>query len=117
MPLSKTNIPLFKWATNNRALTHALINVLVQYPNLKRCIWPAPGDKISGKTKTTHYQDVAEQLLSEQELYNYFVKTTEGRKAYGTSVGAQLGQMATKWRKARDALEVIGAGLDHEMDI
>ena len=60
---------------------------------------------------------MAERLLADQEPYSTFFKTAEGRKAYGTSVGAHLGQMATKWRSAVKALGVTGAGLDHETDI
>ena len=60
---------------------NALINVLVWYLNLKKSIGPAPGDKVSGKTKITHYRDVAERLLDDQELYSTLVKTAAGRKA------------------------------------
>lgn len=117
MPPSKTDVPALKWAANDHALAYALIDVLVQYPSLKSNIWPAPGDKVSGKPKSAHYQDLAARLLAEYEPYDNFVKTAEGRKTYGTSVGAQLRQMASKWRRARDALGVTGAGLNHETDI
>lgn len=81
---------------NKCALIYAFINILVEYFNLKKSIWPALGDKIFGKTKSTHYQNVAEQLLSDQEPYNHFIKTPKGQKIYGTSVGVLLGQIVTK---------------------
>ncbi|MCJ1426175.1 hypothetical protein MMC29_004077 [Sticta canariensis] len=114
MPPSKTHAPALEWTANSHALTSALINVLTDYPDLKSKIWPAPGIKVSGKPKTTHYQEVANRLLAP---YDTFIKTAEGQKTYGKSVGAQLRQMGLKWRRARDALGVTGAGLKDETDI
>lgn len=117
MPPSKTEIPPLKWIADDHALVYSLINILIQYPALRKNIWPAPGEKGSGKTKTVYFQDVADRLLAGQEPYNTFVRTTEGRKAYGKSVGYQLRTMASKWRSARDELGVTGAGLNHETEI
>lgn len=117
MPSSKTEIPPLKWIADDHALVYSLINILIQYPALKRNIGPAPRDKGSGKTKTVYFQDVADRLLAGQEPYNIFVRTTEGRKAYGKSVGYQLRAMASKWRSAKDELGVTGAGLNHETEI
>ena len=105
------------WAANSYALTYALINVLTDYPDLKSKIWPAPGDKVSVKPKFMHHQELANRIFAEYKPDDTFIKTAEGQKTYGLSVGNQLRTMELKWRRARDALGVTGAGLKDETDI
>ena len=117
MPPSKTNLRLLQWAANSRALTYSILEVLSQYPLLKKAIWPAPGDDIQGKKKAMACQDIAKRLLGSTPPYDELIKTDTGRKAYGTSVKNQVIQMEKRWREAFKTLGVTGAGLNNEDEI
>lgn len=72
---------------HDRQQKYALFNVLVNYPNLKKNIWPAPGDLVSGSSRNPYHRDEAMPLLEEYELYSTFVKTLDGR-SWGTTLFA-----------------------------
>ena len=55
--------------------------------------------------------------MSDQWPYNTFVKTAKRCKAYGTSMEAQLRQIAIKWQKTKKTLGVTSARLDHKTNI
>ena len=69
IPPAKGDFPAIPWAADDRALTYAFINVLIDYPPVRRNIWPAPGERVTGKTKSTNCQEVAVRVLEGREPY------------------------------------------------
>lgn len=114
---TKTNVPAVKWAADDRALTYALIKALSDSPELKKDIWPAPGETASGEQKIELCRDLAKRVLEGHKLHGEFLTTPEGRRAYGTSVKNQLVQMEQKYCEAAKMLGAVGAGLNKETDL
>ena len=114
---TKTNVPAVKWAADDRALTYALIKALNDSPELKRDIWPAPGETASGEQKIVLCRKLAKRVLEGHKLHGEFLVTPEGRRAYGTSVKNQLVQMEQKYCEAAKMLGAVGAGLSKEADL
>lgn len=115
---TKVTVPALKWATENYKLTFHLIEVLSDYPSLRKGIWPGVGERVSGTSKIKCCQDIAKRLLLEHEVYGPDVQNKgEGLQAYGQSVKHQVQKMETTWKAAYKMLQVTGAGLDHEDEI
>ena len=114
---SRTERPPLQWAINGRTLTFDLINVFTDYPNLRKSIWPALGERVQGTSKIKTCKDIAMRLLQDHEVYSEYVKTEEGLKVYAQSVKTQIHTMEIKWREAKTNLGVTGGGLNHEDEI
>lgn len=78
---TKVTVPALKWATENYKLTFQLIEVLSDYPRLRKGIWPGVGERVSGTSKIKCCQDIAKRLLG-----SYVQNKGEGLQAYGQSV-------------------------------
>lgn len=80
---TKVTVPAFKWATENCKLTFYLIEVLSDYPSLRKGIWPGVGECILGTSKIKYCQDIAKRFLLEHEVYGSYVQNKgEGLQAY-----------------------------------
>lgn len=97
--------------------TFELINVLTDYPNLRKSNWPISGERVHGTSKIQTCKEIAMRLLQDHEVYGEFVKTEEGLKVYAQSVKTQIHTMEIKWREAKTNLGVTGGGLNHEDEI
>ncbi len=93
---TKITVPALKWATENYKLTFHLIEVLSDYPSLRKGIWPGVGERVSGTSKIKCCQDIAKRLLLEHDVYSPHVQNKrEGLQAYGQSVKHQVQKMET----------------------
>lgn len=114
---SRTNHPPILWSQNGRVLTYDLINVFVDYPQLRQRLWPAVDERVVRTSKSKIYKEIATRLLKDHDIYGEHVKTPTGLKTYAQSVKTQIYCMNMKWREAKVNLGVIGAGFMHEDEI
>ena len=111
---TRSNYPPILWSQNGRLLTWDLINLFVDYPQLRQRLWPAMDEKTS---KTRTYKEIAIRLLRYHDIYGEHVRTPPGLKKYAQSVKTQIYAMQTKWREANAKLGAIGASFMHEDEI
>ncbi len=115
---TKVTVPAIKWAADDYKLTFQLIEVLSDYPSLRKGIWPGVGERVTGTSKIKCCQDIAKRLFSVHEVYGPYVQNKrEGIQTYGQSVKHQVQKMETTWKAEYKMLQITGAGLDHEDEI
>ncbi len=115
---TKVTVPAIKWAADDYKLTFQLIEVLSDYFNLHKGIWPGVGEWVIGTSNIKCCKNIAKRLLSENEVYGPYVQNKrESIQVYGQSVKHQVQKMETTWKAAYKILQVTGASLDHEDEI
>ena len=113
---SESLYPTVIWSANNKRLIWMIFTVLEEDDTIRRGIWPRKGDTVSGKSKATHYKNLAQKVLATEPEFYPIVTQNDGKAAthFGKSVKNQLSRLEKGFKEARTNLGVTGGGLPNE---
>lgn len=101
---------------NNKQLIWMIFIVLEKDDTIRRGIWPQKGDSMSGKSKSTHYKNLAQKVLISESEFQPLVMKNDGKAAihFGTSVKNQMAQLEKGFKEAWKNLGTTGGGFPNE---
>lgn len=108
--------PTVVWSANNKRLIWMIFTVLEEDDTIRQGIWPRKGDSVSGKSKSTHYKNLAQKVLVSEPEFQPLVTKNDGKAAihFGTSVKNQMARLEKGFKEARENLGITGGGLPNE---
>lgn len=74
-------------SANNKRLIWMIFTALEEDDTIRRGIWPRKGDSVSGKSKSTHYKNLAQKVRVSEPEFQPLVTKNNGKAAthFGTS--------------------------------
>lgn len=108
--------PTVVWSANNKRLIWIVFTVLEEDDTIRRGIWPRKGASESGKSKSTHYKNLAQKVRVSEPEFQPLVTKNNGKAAthFGTSVKNQMARLEQGFKEARENLRITGGGLPNE---
>ena len=93
-----------------------IFTVLEEDDTIWRGIWPRKGDSVSGKSKSTHYKNLAQKVLVSEPEFQPLVTKNDGKAAihFGTFVKNQMARLEKGFKEAWENLGITGGGLPNE---